>query len=105
MTVTKHYVDRYVHRLYKFLAEGHKISFRKMRYTRGHIYTYTFPTEIWLDPRDQVISTLVHETLHYFYPEASETWILEMERKILTKLTARQVRNIICRLADNISGN
>jgi hypothetical protein len=103
MTVTKPYVDRYTQRLYRFLADGHKISFRKMRNSRGHVYTNIFPTEIWLDPRDEIISTLVHETLHYFYPEASEAWILRMESKIVAKLTPRQVRNILCRLADNIS--
>ena len=101
--ITKNYVNRYTRRLYKFLDQGHRITFRKMKKDRGEITTENLPTELVLDPRDQVISTLIHETLHYFYPEAPEKWIIDTENKIIAKLTNRQVKNIIQRLAKNIS--
>lgn len=102
MIVTKEYVNRYTRKLYKFLNAGHKINFTKQTTTRGYIYVDVPVTEVHLDPRDRVISTLVHETLHYFYPKASETWILEMERKIVRQLTDRQVKNIIRCLAKSL---
>jgi hypothetical protein len=102
MTVTKPQVNRYITKLYRFLEQGHRITFRKMRKDRGSILVEIYPTEIHLDPRDEVISTLVHETLHYFYPEASEEWILSMEDGIVKKLTHRQVRNIIRCMGNNI---
>lgn len=102
MTLTKTDITRYTRKLYRFLEQGHKVTFRKMRNDRGSILIRIHPTEIHLDPRDEVISTLVHETLHYFYPEATEEWILEMERKIVHKLTDRQIRNIIRRLSNSL---
>lgn len=95
-------VNQFTKKLYKFLNDGHTFKFRKMGHLRGHIYTHTFPTEIHLDHRSTLISTLIHEALHYFYPEASETWILKMERKLINEITDRQVRNIIRRWAQNI---
>ena len=101
-TVTKDDVSRFTRRLYKFLDNGHKIEFRRMRSIRGFIFTEEYPTLICLDPSDKVISTLIHEALHYFHPDESEEWILKMESKIVRRLSERQVKNIIRRLAKNI---
>lgn len=102
MTVTKNHVKKFTGKLYKFLNEGHNFKFQKMKDMRGHIVTYRNPTTVYIDPRDQIISTLIHETLHYFHPEESEQWILEMEFKIVNKLSERQIRNIIKRWASVI---
>jgi hypothetical protein len=102
VTVTTADVGKFTRKLYKFLDQGHKFTFRRMPRRRGYVLTNTFPTEVHLDHRDSVISTLVHEALHYFYPTASETWVLRMESKIINKLTDRQVRNILRRWAINI---
>lgn len=99
---TKAEVNRFTRKLYRFLDDDHVVKFRHMRDLRGHIVTYTYPTQLHLDPRDNIISTLIHEALHYFYPEASESWVLRMESKIIHSLSERQVRNIIRRLAKNI---
>lgn len=96
-------VDKFTRKLYKFLSNGHKIKFKHMRSTRGIIFDYTAAkSTVHLDPRDEIIPTLIHETLHYFYPDASESWILRTESKIISKLTPRQTRNILRRLADSI---
>ncbi len=102
MTVTKAQVNRYTSKLYRFLNDGHKIEFKKMRYDRGSIMVDTHPTTLQLDPRDQLVPTLIHETLHYFYPTASEEWVLKMEDKIFRQLTERQIRNILRCLSNNI---
>lgn len=99
---TKDEVNRFTRRLYRFLDAGHKVEFRRMKHTRGVIFTRTNPTRVSLDPRANIIPTLIHEALHYFYPDATETWVLRMESTIVRGLSERQIRNIIRRLAQNI---
>jgi helix-turn-helix protein len=99
---TKDEVNRFTRKLYRFLDDGHTVEFRHMRTLRGEIVMDVYPTKVSLDPRDNIISTLIHEALHYFYPQASETWVLRMESKIIHSLSERQIRNIIRRLAQNI---
>lgn len=108
MTVTTYQLSLYTRKLYRFLDEGHRIEFKKMRNYVGELKTGPYldlnqgPALITLDHRADVISTLIHETLHRFYPAESEEWILRMEKKIMNKLTSRQVKNIIRRLGQNI---
>lgn len=102
MPVAKHDIHKFTRKLYRFLDEGHYFKFRKMPHNRGEIYPHHEPIEIHLDHRDRILPTLIHEALHYFYPEASETWVLKTERKIINQLSDRQVRNIIRRFAQNI---
>ena len=108
MTVTKDQVNRYTRKLYRFLDEGHRIDFKKMRNYVGELKTGPYlelhegPAQITLDHRMDVISTLIHESLHRFYPFATEEWICDMEKKIVNKITNRQVKNIIKRLGQNL---
>lgn len=109
MTVTKDQVDRYIRKLYKFLDEGnHKINFKKMRNYVGELNTGPWleldegVAIITIDHRCELLSILIHETLHRFHPTQPEEWILAMESKIINKITNRQVKNIIKRLAKNI---
>lgn len=102
MTVSKEYVSNYTRKLYKFLQNGHYIQFSKRKSYRGWITTNTFPTHLIIDHTDKLLPTLIHESLHYFYPDKSEEWVLAMETKIMNKLTERQVKNIIRKLAQNI---
>ena len=59
--------------------------------------TYKVPTIIELDIRDNhhphynPVSTLIHEVLHFMYPNASETWVLTMEPRIYRQLNDRQI--------------
>lgn len=102
MTGTKEQVNRYTSKLYRFLEQGHKIEFKKMGVYEGWIWVDQNPTHVMVDPRTNILSVLIHESLHYFYPTASENWVLSMENKILHKLTHRQIRNIIRCLAKHI---
>lgn len=95
-------INRFTSKLYKFLDDSHTVQFRRMKTNRGLITTIKYPTQLQLDYTDNIIPTLIHEVLHYLYPDASEEWILKMETRITNKLSERQVRNIIRRLAQNI---
>jgi hypothetical protein len=102
MTFTKTEVSRFITKLYRFLENGHRLEFKKLREYSGHVYFNLNPTHVIIDHRKELIPTLIHETLHYFYPDKSEKWIIRMEKQIVNKLSERQVRNIIRHLAQNI---
>lgn len=97
MVKTRNDVYRYTTDLYKFLRSGHGVQFKKMRVYRGEIDTKTHA--IVLDHRDEIVSTLVHEYLHHRYPNWAEKQVLEAETVIMTKLSQRQICNIIKELA------
>jgi len=58
--------------------------------------------KIRLDPREEVVSTLIHEFLHHIHPVWSETDILKMEVSLMNALSPRQVKTIIRKLAESI---
>lgn len=94
-------VDLYMKKLYRFLSEGHTIEFRKMRKNRGLITLGKYSV-VELDPRDSILSTLIHEFFHHIHPEWSETKVLEMEYCMMNSISSRQVCNILKRLAGAI---
>lgn len=100
--MSKSDINRFTSKLYRFLEQGHKVELKKMRVYRGFIYTKPNPTWIYLDPSHKIIPTLIHEALHYFYPQASERWVLKMEAEIVKKLSSRQMKNILIRFVKSI---
>lgn len=69
------------------------IVLEKMRATCGE--AYFGENLIKLDPRRDILNTLVHELLHLTYPELEESSIVILEGKICAKLTTRQYRFLI----------
>lgn len=53
---------------------------------------------IAVDYRKELVPTLVHETLHYFYPNYCETKVYALERKICNNLTNQQIKKILLTL-------
>lgn len=51
--------------------------------------------KIRLDYRKDIYSTLIHEYLHYMFPDLSETMVLKEEVRIINKMTMRQIKNLI----------
>lgn len=104
MALSKAETKYYISRLYKFLRNGHIIKFEKMRTYCGEILynpnDKTELAEVRLDHRHKVISTLIHEFLHFNHPTWSESSILKLESAIINSLTDRQIKNIIKRFAE-----
>ena len=82
-------------RLY-YLLRNHKdsIYFQKIH---GGIYGYyeRGTEEIHIDYRREIIPTLIHEALHKWHPEWSETKVLREESRIVNALSSRQIKNIL----------
>lgn len=88
--------DRFTRELYRLFRDKPKIfHVKKLRSARG--YCHQTIERIELDYRDEIISTLLHEALHFIYPEMTEEDVLKNELELINTLSARQVRNIIKR--------
>lgn len=88
--------DLFVRKLYKLFKEKpHIFHVKKLKKARGYCHLET--EKIELDYRDEIISTLLHEALHFLYPEMSEEHVLKNEYELINRLSSRQVRNIIKR--------
>jgi hypothetical protein len=70
---------------------------KKMRNERG--YCLDDGTEIALDHRDELLSTLIHEVIHYLHPTWSEKAVLNAEKYIINHVTPKRAGNILKRLA------
>lgn len=96
-------LNGFTRKLYRYLDDRkHQIEFKKLKVYRGYIHFNDDPsvaTHMVLDYRERLISTLIHEVLHYLHPSDSESRILERERALINQLSERQVRNIIKRFA------
>jgi len=80
----------------------HSISIvlERMRATCGEAY---FGIDIIkLDPRRDVLNTLVHELLHLSYPDMQEPKIAKLEHQVCSTLTMRQYKYLVDMLCKNI---
>ena len=109
MLLDDRYVKKFVTKLYRFIDAGHEIEFKKMREYKGWITVpgkrfrdanKDYTTTILLDPRDDLLSTFVHEAIHHMHPDWEEEEVLGAESTIMKKLTCRQMKNITKRLAN-----
>lgn len=109
MSVEDLYVKKFVTKLYKFIDAGHEIKFKKLRNYAGWTTVpgerfrknnKDYITTVTLDPREDLLSTFVHEAIHHIHPNWEENVVLEVEAVIMRKLTCRQMKNITKRLAN-----
>lgn len=77
------YLFRRVLKRIKEKPKGY-FMFKKMRGTWG---LYEFDDGITLDPRRDIVPTLIHEVLHDLYPHNWEGWTVRVESKIMNVLT------------------
>lgn len=92
-------------RLYYLLRNHHNwISFKKLRGASG-LYEAGGGGEdvsITLDHRKEIIPTLIHEALHHWYPDWSESTVERHETQIANALSTRQIKNILKVLAETV---
>jgi hypothetical protein len=85
------------------------VRFRKMKNRAGLIHegfeNNRRPAKqdfarIWLDPRQSVLATTIHEFIHWTYPTLPESYVRKLESKVINALTERQAVNLLTRLAE-----
>lgn len=83
-------------RLYYLIRNHYKwISFKKLRGASGLYDVEGENISISIDHRREIIPSLIHEALHHWHPDWSETKVLRHESQIMNALTPRQVKNIL----------
>lgn len=84
---------RMVSRIYKEIRNNQHIAFKKLRGCQGE---YDFcGDEITIDYRREVLPTLIHEFIHKWHPEKSESWVLKMERFVIQHLSPSQAKHLL----------
>ena len=74
-----------------------------MKKLRGFIHyddKLPVPARIHIDHTDAVLSTLIHEIIHYEHKDWTEEQVLELESTIINALSDRQIKNLIKRFAE-----
>ena len=66
---------------------------KKMNDRRGDTDNYV--DMICLDYRNEFISTMVHEVLHYIHPKWKEPRVLKQEKKLMNTFSVLQVQRIL----------
>lgn len=91
--------EQFTRRLYRlFRSKPYIFDLKKLRGARG--YCWTDIEKIEIDYRAEILSTLVHESLHYMFPLASEKRIRFTEVYLMSQLSKTQVKNILKKFAD-----
>ena len=96
----------FTRRTYRFLKEHpEKLDLQKIRKKYGLkqppcAVCDKETKEIIIDYRHTLLGGLVHELLHVFHPEWSETTVLKMESAIINQLSTAQVKHLIKAFAE-----
>ena len=100
---TKKKLAKLLKRLH-YLIRNHngRIEYKKLS---GGIagYYYRETDEIEIDYRRDIVATLIHEALHKYYPDWSETKVERHESRIVNLLTPRQFKSLIRAMAKYVT--
>ena len=102
MPFSRSETHRYTRSFYRFLERGCIFTFKRMKYNAGEIegWDRTGRVIITLNPKCDVVSTMMHEFLHYRHPAFCESKIARLEKKLMNSLSDRQIKNILKRVAN-----
>jgi hypothetical protein len=84
----------FTHQVYQRLG-NHYFILRFIRDDNVHGYCYPGANTIEMNPKGQLLATLVHEMLHDLYPSWDENKVLARERLIMAQLSHRQMANLM----------
>lgn len=91
------YVYKFVSRVYKRLNDPtFTIKLKNLPGLHGECLQGA--DTVHLNPKGETVATLVHEMLHDFHHGWSETKVLEYERKIMTRLSQKQIGRLLIAL-------
>lgn len=89
-----------LHRVYRLLGSNEvPVILKKIRATRGETDSET----IWLNPRLDILPTLIHECLHVFHWDWNETKVERTAVAVFHQLSTRQINNLLFRLSNAIN--
>jgi len=108
VTRTQNY--RWMQRIYKLLQDPEtRVALRKFKPTIEGI-AYSELQLMYIDPRRNFLSTLIHECLHLLLPDSPldtndgecSKQVLRLEEQIVNSLSDRQWKNLIFRIGNKL---
>jgi len=102
MPLSRSETQLYTRSFYRFLERGCTFEFKRMKAVAGEIegWDRNGRVIITLNPKCDVVSTMMHEFLHYRHPSFCESKIRKLELKLMNSLSDRQIKNILKRVAN-----
>lgn len=94
-----------LHRIYKAMKEdGVTLSLQRgVHPEQGRLYPKENGEEdIQVNPRGDLLSTVIHEYIHHLMPKLNEDEVLAAEATMCENLTNKQWANLLYRVADII---
>lgn len=98
---------RIVSRIYRmFNHEGWRVRYARIRNDREFCERHEVSADVvgvcdygrkilWVDYREDILSTIVHESLHAIYPELREYEIVRLEKMVMSNLSPLQAKRLI----------
>lgn len=82
------------HKIVKLVktAEPRFFRFKKLKGVMGYC---EWENGIILDYRRELFSTLIHECIHYMYPEWNESQVLYAEKRVVNSINSKQVIKLL----------
>lgn len=92
-------IDPFIRKMYRLLETKPEIFKIKDlgKKTAGHCLDDG--SEIALHYKHDIISTLIHEVIHYLHPDWSEKTVLAAEKYIINHISPRRAANIVKKLS------
>lgn len=102
MPFTRSQTYNYTRSFYRFLERGCTFTFKRMKAVAGEIEGWDGEGKviITLNPKCDVLSTMMHEFLHYRHPNLCESGVRKAEKRLMNSLSDRQVKNILKKVAN-----
>lgn len=91
----------YLYRIYALLKlKELDVFFRNLRKNRGET---DMVAAIYLNPKEGILSTFIHECLHVLYPEWKESLVLTTEKRVFNNLSEKQIKNLLARFNEAVN--
>jgi len=93
-----------LHRIYRAMKdEETTLSFQRgVHPEQGRIYRHENGEDIQVNPRGDVLSTIIHEYIHWLLPKATEDDVIALEATMAENLTNQQWANLFVKAAQII---
>jgi len=92
------HIDSFIRRVYRLLDEHpHLIDLKKIRGAAGEFNPSDLTIKI--NYQHDIISVLIHECIHFYYPKWSETKVLKHEAYLMRQMGHRRAVNLLKRFA------
>jgi len=78
-----------------YFIKSSEDKFFKLKKLRGAMGYCMWENGIFLDYRNELVPTLIHECIHYLNPDWCESQVLYAEKRVINSITSEQVIKLL----------